>query len=152
MLQASCDISFLSKDPKMSESINCNFARCAVRYCTSVHMKGKLLPKGKIPEIMRDYNTIFTCAEGLQVTYGLAAKRFPTINRLFNNKWHTQQMKGAYLSVFSTEAWSVLPPEERAKHTLKECRACMDKFSTLSNTFPIPEKETNYRSKKINHN
>ena len=109
-------ISFLSKASKMSSSINCNFARCAVQHFMSTHMKGNLLQKGKMAEILRDYNRNFASVHGLQVTYGIAAKRFQAICRIFNNKWRPQETKGAYLSVFSVEAWKVLSQEEREKH------------------------------------
>ena len=99
-------------------------------------MKGNLLQKGKMPEILRDYNLNFASAHGLQVTYGVAAKRFQAICKIFNNKWHPQETKGAYLSVFSVEAWKVLSQEEREKHTLKDCKACSEQFEALSDAFP----------------
>ena len=47
-------------------------------------------------------------------------------------------MLGVYLSVFSMEAWKALPQEERKEHTLRECRACQEKFPELSKAFPAP--------------
>ena len=127
----------------MSSSINCNFVRCAVQHFMSTHMKGNLLQKGKMPDILRDYNRNFSSVHGLQMTYGIAAKRFQAICRIFNNKWHPQETKGAYLSVFSVEAWKVLSQEEREKHTLRESKACSEQFAALNDAFP-----TSVRRKK----
>ena len=99
-------------------------------------MNGKLLPRGKMPEITCDYNHNFASVQGLQVSYGVAVKRFQAINKLFNRKWHPQQMKEAYLSVFSIDTWKTLSQEEREKHTLKECKVCNEKFAILNNAFP----------------
>ena len=127
----------LPKVPIMNDSISCNFARCAVRHFIRAHMNEKLLPRGKMPEITLDYNHNFASVQGLQVTYGVAVKRFQAINKLFNKKWHPQQMKEAYLSVFSIDAWKIMSQEEREKHTLKECKVCKDKFAIRNNAFAV---------------
>lgn len=123
----------------MSDSINCNFARCAVRHFMHMHMtKGNILPKGVMPQIVREYNHHFSTEKGFQVSYSLASRRFPAICKLFHNKWHPKDMKGAYLTVFSTEAWKALSQEEQDEHTLRECKACQDKFAEFSKAFPVP--------------
>ena len=43
----------------MTDSISCNFARCAVRHLMSAGMKGNIVPKGIMPEIIREYNHNF---------------------------------------------------------------------------------------------
>ena len=99
---------------------------------------GNILPRGVMPQIVREYNHHFSTKEDFQVSYSLAAKRFPVVCKLFINKWHPKEMLGVYLSVFSMEAWKALPQEERKEHTLRECRACQEKFPELSKAFPAP--------------
>lgn len=124
----------------MTDSINCNFARCAVKHFMSTRMKRNKLPKGAMPQIVRDYNSNFGNVQALQVTHKLASKKFLPILRLFNNKWHPQESKNAYLSVFSVDEWKVLPPEEKETHTISDCKACCEKFAAFSNAFPSPRR------------
>ena len=124
----------------MTDSINCNFARCAVRHFISARMKRNKFPKGVMPQIVQDYNKIFASIQGLQVTHKVASNKFLPIFRLFNNKWHPQEMKDTFLSVFSLDEWKVLPEEEKATHTVKDCKACSERFVAFSNAFPSPKR------------
>ena len=76
----------------MSESLNCNFARCAIRHFVCAHLtKNHILPRGALPAIVRKYNTHFTNETNLQVYYILASKWFVTVSKRFNDKWHPQE-------------------------------------------------------------
>ena len=120
----------------MSDSINCNFARCAVRHYMNQRMKETKFPKGVMPEIVRDYNHTFADIQPLQVTYKVATHRFEAIRRLFNLKWHPQEEKSEFISAFNLEAWRALSKEDKEAHTLKECNACAERFTDLNNSFP----------------
>ena len=124
----------------MTDSINCHFARCAVKHFMSAHMKRNKLPKGAMPQIVHDYNSNFGNVQALQVTHKRASKKFLPILRVFNNKWHPQEMKNAYQSVFSIHEWKVLSPEEKETYTISDCKACSDKFAAFSNAFPSPRR------------
>ena len=126
----------------MSESIQCNFARCAIHYFTSTkHTKRKQkLPKGTMPLIVQNYNKHFATEENLQVSYSQASKKFPVIYKLFANKWHPKELRETYLSVFSVEAWSTLAADEKAKHALHNCSACRDSYPNLNAVFPKPRR------------
>ncbi len=114
----------------MSDSINCNFARCAVRHFTSAHFtKTNVLPRGSMPQRARKYNEHFTNDKGLQAKYSLASKRFVVICRLFNNRWESQKSREAYLSAFSIDAWKALKP--RGKGTTHS-----DKVQGMSRALP----------------
>ena len=124
----------------MTDSINCNFARCAVWHFVSARMKRNKFPKGVMPQTVQDYNKHFASIQGLQVTHKVASNKFLPIVRLFNNKWHPQEMKDAFLAVFSLDEWKVLPEEEKATHTVKDCKACSERFVAFSNAFPSPKR------------
>ena len=85
---------FLTKASVMSDSVNCNFARCAVRHFVSAHFtKNHVLPRGALPHIVREYNSHFANESSLQVTYSVASKRFTTITKCFNEKWHPKEKR-----------------------------------------------------------
>ena len=107
----------------MSDSLNCNFARCAIRHFVCAHFtKNHILPRGALPTIVREYNTHFTNETNLQVNYALASKRFVTISKRFNDKWHPQENRDTFLSTFNTEVWQSLSQDERDRHTLADCK------------------------------
>ena len=82
----------------MSDSINCNYARCAVRHFSKKYMtKAFTFPKGTMPLVLRDYNQHFGDNETFHMKYSLASKRFPAICCLFNNKWHPKEMLQKYM-------------------------------------------------------
>ena len=124
----------------MSDSINCNFARCAVQRSMQTHMKTNKLPKGAMPHILRSYNGIFSSVPALQVTHKIAATKFLPILRLFNKKWHPQEMRTAYITTFSLHNWKELSEEETNAHTVRNCTACYEKFATFSAAFPTPKR------------
>ena len=124
----------------MSDSINCNFARCAVQRSMQTHMKTNKLPKGAMPHILRNYNGIFSSVPALQVTHKIAATKFLPILRLFNKKWHPQEMRTAYITTFSLHNWKELSEEETNAHTVRNCTACYEKFATFSAAFPTPKR------------
>lgn len=70
-----------------------------------------------MPKIVQNYNCNFTGVQGLQVTYKVAANHFKPICNHFNKKWHPQEMKNAFLSVFSLQPWKALSQEEKETHT-----------------------------------
>ena len=111
----------------MSESINCNFARCAVRDICAKHITTEL-PRGKLPPIVREYNTCFSSEKQLQVSYSMASKCFTAIRKLFNRKWHPQEMREAYLHAFNIEAWKALTQAQKQEHTLTNCEVCQTKL------------------------
>jgi hypothetical protein len=116
----------------MSDSLNCNFARCAIRHFVCAHFtKNHILPKGVLPTctIVREYNTHFTNETNLQVNYALASKRFVTINKCFNDEWHPQENRDTFLSTFNTEVWQSLSQDERDRHTLADCKECQKQIS-----------------------
>ena len=120
------DTVLLSKTPRaMTESINCNFARVAIRHFSSKYLpKSCHFPKGSIPKILADYNNHFVDNENLRETYSRASKKFPTIYRIFNCRWHPTEKREEYLATFSVAAWQRLLPEEKQQHSLQRCKPC----------------------------
>ena len=100
------------------------------------------LPKGSYYKIMRDYNEHFSEVPKLQVTYSTAAKRFPTITRRFNERWHPAGARETFLTTFSICKWKQLPLNEKQDHSLHDCKACQNHSSELVNTFPGSRKTT----------
>ena len=133
----------------MSESIECNFARCAVRRVMSAKLnKRNQLPRGIMPAVIREYNQYFAEEEDLRVSCSQASKKFPVICKLFANKWNPKELRESYLSEFSSETWSTLTAEEKAKHTLKKCSACKENYPDLSAAFPTPQRKAISKAKK----
>ena len=127
----------------MMESINCSFAEAAARYFTSKRMtKASQLPKGSYSKIMHDYNQHFSGVLQLQVTYATAAKRFNTITRRFNERWHPTEARESFLTTFSIYKWKQLPLDEKQNHTLSDCKACQNHSPILVNAFPGSRKTT----------
>ena len=90
-------LNMITKARVMSDSVNCNFARCAVRHFVSAHLtKNHVLPRGAQPHIVREYNSHFANESSLQVKYSVASKRFTTITKCFNEKWHPKEKQKAY--------------------------------------------------------
>ena len=138
---------FLTKARVMSDSVNCNFARCAVRHFVSAHLtKNHVLPRGALPHIVRKYNSHFANESSLQVKYSVASKRFTTITKCFNEKWHPKEMRETYIFNFNNEAWKSLSQAEKDKHTLSGCKACQEKYPEVVNTFP---KLAKHRKKRV---
>ena len=126
----------------MSESISCNFARCAVRQLSTKHLTKTIqLPRGVLPQIVREYNAHYTDHKKLQITYGLASKCFTAVCKHFNSRWHPQEMRESYLLTFNIEAWKALTQEEKEEHTLTHCEACHKYYSVLNSAFPVPPRQ-----------
>ena len=71
----------------MSTAVQCNFARCAVRHIVSAHFTNNhKLPKGALPQIVREYNSHFANEINLQMKYSTASKHFMTVTKRFNDK------------------------------------------------------------------
>ena len=121
----------------MGESINCNYARVAIRHFSSTHLpKSCRFPKGSISKILADYNNHFVDNESLRETYSRASKKFPAICQNFNLRWHPAEKREEYLATFSVVSWLKLSPEEKQQHSLQSCKACGTQYQTLSSAFP----------------
>ena len=123
--------------------VNLNFARCAVRHFVSAHLtKNHVLPRGALPHTVREYNSHFANESSLQVKYSVASKRFMTITKCFNEKWHPKEKRETYIFTFNNEAWKSLSQAEKDKHTLSGCKACQKKYPEVVNTFLKLQKES----------
>ena len=103
-------------------------------------MKKNRLQKGVMPQIVRDYNSNSASVPALQVTQKVAAKKFLPILRLFNRKWHPQEMRKAFSTIFSLDEWKALSEEEKNTHTIQNCTVCSEKFTAYSTVFPTPKR------------
>ena len=120
----------------MGESINCNYARAAIRYYISKHSpSGCCLPKGSMTKVLADYNRHFAKYPNLKEKYSRALKKFPAICSLFNHRWHPNTACDEYLATFSLTAWGKLSSAEKQQHTLENCQACQTQFPGLSAAF-----------------
>ena len=110
---------FLTKARVMSDSVNCNFARCAVRHFVSAHLtKNHVLPRGALPNIVREYNSHFANESSLQVKYSVASKRFTTITKCFNEKWHPKEKRETkFIYLLSTMKHVNLSHKQRKTNT-----------------------------------
>ena len=120
----------------MSNSISCNFARCAVRHLLGQQMKRARLQKGVTPDIVRVYNLHFENTQQLQVTYKLALNRFPAICIIFNKKWSPQENENFSYNI-QLRSLDALPQKDKETHTLMKCQACIEKFTALISAFPL---------------
>ena len=125
----------------MSQAINCNFARTAIRVlcqreysqCGSV----KQLSQASMVKVVDEYNKCFSqLRPQMHLSLTTAKKRVRQLLDEFNKKWHPQSQKDTFLSVFSLNSWSNLPLEEKNKHTLQDCSACFEQHLSLTRAFP----------------
>ncbi len=120
----------------MSPTITCNFARVAVRKLTQKHrQRDKHLPRGKLQNVLADYNVQFSSCPKLQTDYMVAAKTFAAIDKMFLRKWSPPQNRVKYLQTFSEDAWQKLSAADQ-QHALTNCTACQTKHPDLTETFP----------------
>lgn len=130
----------------MNKAISCNYARSAIHHFTTKYItKNQRLPKGSVSKILHDYNQHFANNPNLKTTYTIVSKKFLQITRLFSNKWHPREARDEFITTFSTR-WDRLDPTEKSSHTLRECKICKEKYQSLSQSFPAPQR-TNKESK-----
>ena len=135
------DANLLRPIGKMSQAINCNFARAAVRALTQKHRKSnKHVPD--IDNVLKDFNEHFTKTTSLQTTSEIAQKRFLDVSKIFLRKWKGKESRQQYLKTFSMHAWQQLSDEEQQEHTLTDCEACKRQYSELTKAFPAIHKHT----------
>ena len=121
----------------MSTVINCNFVRLAIYHFTSKYFTKKhQLPKGSLPKILRDYNQHFKDYPALTVTYSIASKKFLDVARYFSGRWHPSEAKQGFLATFSIAQWNKQSSDDKAQHTLRQCKVCENKYQSLSQSFP----------------
>lgn len=101
------------------------------------------LPRGSTKTILENYNHQFENHESLKLTYNVASKRFPTINRLFNQRWHPTEAREQFLDTFSATAWNQLSESEQQQHSAFTCKACADHPLTLT----LPKSSTKAKKK-----
>ena len=122
----------------MSQAINCNYARTAIRVlCQREYSQRgfvKQLSQASIAKVVEEYNKCFSPQMHLSLT--TAKKRVRQLLDKFNKKWHPQSLKDTFLNVFSLNSWTSLPLEEKNKHTLQDCSACSRQHLSLTRAFP----------------
>lgn len=122
----------------MSQAINCNYARAAIRVLCqrecSQRGSVKQLSQASIVKVVDNLFSEFNSQMHLSLT--TAKKRIRQLLDEFNKKWHPQSLRDTFLSVFSLNSWTILPLEEKNKHTLKGCSACSKQHLSLTRAFP----------------
>ena len=127
---------------QMAQAISCNYSRTALRALYQRERGvGKKRSCGAIPKVVEEYNKHFAeQGDDMHLSLDIAYKRIPQLLATFNIKWHPQSLLQTFLSVFSLEAWTSLPPSEKNQHTLRDCSACASKHTSLNRAFPSKRK------------
>ena len=128
----------------MSQTINCSFARAAVRKCFQKHRKNKKLPAGALQAAVDDYNEHFNSCPSFQLDYESASKAFPSIDKIFLRKWNPPTARIKYLELLSNFH------QFSNKSTLRNCRACQKHH--LAQAFPSFKGRTKKKVQGANGN
>lgn len=134
----------------MSQTINCSFARAAVRKCFQKHRKNKKLPAGALQAAVDDYNEHYNSCPSFQLDYKSASKAFPSIDKIFLRKWNPPTTRIKYLESFSPDSWKQLSSVQQQEHTLRNCRACQKHH--LAQAFPSFKGRTKKKVQGANGN
>ena len=133
----------------MSQTINCNYARTAVRAFTCKQRKWKNhLSDGAMQTVLHNYNEAFKQSPKLQATPEMACRRFRDIANIFNRKWNPANSRQKYLQTFSTHSWLKLADQEKQQHTLSNCEACSQIYPVLNKAFPAMRKRQKCKPKQ----
>ena len=54
----------------------------------------------------------------------------------FQKKWNPTAKRVEYTNTFSIDNWKSLSENEKSKHTLSNCKACLSSHKALQNSFP----------------
>lgn len=114
----------------MSQAINCNYARTAIRVlCRSKFSQYGSVKQLSQAEVVDEYNKCFSqLRPNMHLSF---KKRIHQLLDEFNKKWHPQSQRETFLSVFSLNGWTSLPLGEKNKHTLQDCSACRKQHVSL---------------------
>ena len=126
----------------MSQRINCNYARTAIRVLSQEEFAqcdgiAKRLTRASLLKIVEEYNRIFSDQRpSMNLTTDITEKRVHQLLDMFNKRWHPSNQRNVFLDAFSQSAWHRLPSEEKDKHTLAQCSACRTQHLSLTLSFP----------------
>ena len=124
----------------MTESICCNYARTAIRSIAQSQpvQKGatKTFQSSGLQPTLTQYYQHFKDFPAMHLTKH--ATKLTTIKAIlmkFNEHWSSQEHKTLFLDEFCIEKWDSLATTTKAKHTLRQCRACMEEFPELTSVW-----------------
>ena len=137
----------------MSEAINCNYARTAIRVLCQREYEQcgfvKCLPDTSLEKVVEEYNKRYSESRpGMNLSLTTAKRRVHQLLADFNKKWHPQSQKNAFLSFFSLTSWVNLPLVDKNKHSLQDCSACHEQHLSLTKAFPVISKALKAKLKK----
>ena len=69
-------------------------------------------------------------------------RKLPDLHKKFSN-WNPRKKteREQYFEAFSADNWKALPNENKAKHSLTDCRACFHKYSVQQSFFLVQSKQ-----------
>jgi len=128
----------------ISLEVNCGYARAAIRELTTVQRgrNGRQSHRQKRQDEFRELFDLPTF--GLPTDYfemkGHRPSRFDRRCEhqldIFSRKWKTPAHRTEYIATFSIDAWKNLTAEEKAEHSLSNCKACFHNHSEIQATYP----------------
>lgn len=85
---------------QMSQAINCNFARTAIRSISQRKVESGKQLSYTVIAVVADYNQHFEGHDMMQLRLAVALKRIPDLFATFNNKWYPHNQQKTFLSFF----------------------------------------------------
>ena len=127
----------------VSLTVNCGFARVAIRELTPCNRKSlklddrtskfQSLYKGYKFAIPDDY-FICKCGKKHQSQFNRDCEK---ILKGFATKWHPHNARKEYEQHFSISKWNALSAADKSSHTLSNCTACFTQFYDQQKQFPL---------------
>ena len=127
---------------KMSQTVNCAYARVGVRTLVTKHtIPRRGLQVGGMIKVFDDFQKQFP---QFTLDYNTARKRFPVVNKTFNPKDNYQNAKDNYRTTFALSKWDALSDTEKKQHSLRVCQACTSMYGGIIDLYPTTHtSETN---------
>ena len=116
---------------------NCGYARTAIR---ELSLSSKSKHKGVVhrKEVEEEFQIVIPYERrgSDDKNWSKFDKHCDTIFKHFNKKWHPVSKRLEYTHTFSVANWKRLTEEQKAEHTLGECKACYLQHQQLQEHFP----------------
>ena len=118
------------------DAINCSFARAAVRTIVQMHY----VPKGSkttlLSQVFEKYSKQFADYPNMQLQKTTIFRNAITTSSTFNKRWNPNEMRNVYINTFSTDEWNDLHPDDKKKHTVRNCTACSLSYGAVHHSYP----------------
>ena len=129
----------------VATEFNCGFGRAAIRELTPVKRgcQGRCIDHSKRQQEFRQlferpsYNLPSGFFDNTAAKTSIFEKRCDQVLNAFSRKWGKSADRATYLAVFGVQQWKSLTENQKAKHTLSNCKECYRAYYNTQQLFPV---------------